>query len=127
MESKRILVVDDHPPTVRLIQNALEQEGFSVASAANGAECLLALHRELPDLVVLDVIMPVMDGFQTLRILRENAQTKHLPVIILSIRDSDKDVLEGWQTGVDLYLTKPFQMDELVAAVKRLVSTVEDS
>lgn len=127
MESKRILVVDDHPPTVRLIRNALEQEGFSVASAANGAECLLALHRELPDLVVLDVIMPVLDGFQTLRILRENAQTKHLPVIILSIRDSDKDVLEGWQTGVDLYLTKPFQMDELVAAVKRLVSTVEDS
>ncbi len=127
MESKRILVVDDHPPTVRLIRNALEQEGFSVASAANGAECLLALHRELPDLVVLDVIMPVLDGFQTLRILREDAQTKHLPVIILSIRDSDKDVLEGWQTGVDLYLTKPFQMDELVAAVKRLVSAIEDS
>ncbi len=127
MESKRILVVDDHPPTVRLIRNALEQEGFSVASAANGAECLLALHRELPDLVVLDVIMPVLDGFQTLRILRENAQTKHLPVIILSIRDSDKDVLEGWQTGVDLYLTKPFQMDELVAAVKRLVSAAEGS
>jgi DNA-binding response OmpR family regulator len=127
MESKRILVVDDHPPTVRLIRNALEQEGFSVASAANGAECLLALHRELPDLVVLDVVMPVLDGFQTLRILREDAQTKHLPVIILSIRDSDKDVLEGWQTGVDLYLTKPFQMDELVAAVKRLVSAIEDS
>jgi DNA-binding response OmpR family regulator len=127
MESKRVLVVDDHPPTVRLIRNALEQEGFSVASAANGAECLIALHRELPDLVVLDVVMPVLDGFQTLRILREDAQTKHLPVIILSIRDSDKDVLEGWQTGVDLYLTKPFQMDELVAAVKRLVSAIEDS
>lgn len=120
-----VLVVDDHPPTVRLIQNALEQEGFSVISAANGAECLIAVHENRPDLVVLDVIMPVMDGFQTLRVLRENRDTKALPVVILSIRDSDQDVLEGWRTGADLYLTKPFRIEDLVAAVKRVLE-IED-
>ncbi|MDH4180361.1 MAG: response regulator [Armatimonadota bacterium] len=117
----QILVVDDHPPTVRLIQNALEQEGFSVISAANGAECLIAVHQHRPDLVILDVIMPIMDGFQTLRVLRENKNTKALPVIILTIRDSDQDVIEGWRIGADLYLTKPFQIDDLVAAVKRVL------
>ena len=125
--AKRVLVVDDHPPTVRLIQTALEQEGYSVLSAANGAECLLAVHREEPDLVVLDVIMPVMDGFQTLRVLRENERTKHLPVVILTIRKSDEDILEGWKIGADLYLTKPFRVDELVAAVKRILVTAKDS
>ncbi len=124
--AKQVLVVDDHPPTVRLIQNALEQEGFSVTTATNGAECLIAVHENRPDLVVLDVIMPVMDGFQTLRVLRESAKTKKLPVVILSIRDSDKDVLEGWRVGADLYLTKPFRLDDLIAAVRRVLETVEE-
>ena len=119
--AKRVLVVDDHPPTVRLIQSVLEQEGLSVITAANGAECLLAAHRGHPDLVILDVTMPVMDGLQTLRVLRENEQTRTLPVILLTIRESDQDVLEGWKAGADLYLTKPFQIGELVAAVKRIL------
>jgi DNA-binding response OmpR family regulator len=123
---KRILVVDDHPPTVRLIQNALEQEGFAVIAAANGAECLIAVHQHNPDIVILDVIMPVMDGFQTLRVLRENEATKTLPVIVLSVRDSDQDVLDGWRIGADLYLTKPFKLDDLLAAVKRILQVSED-
>jgi DNA-binding response OmpR family regulator len=117
----RVLVVDDHPPTVRLIQNALEQEGFSVIAATNGAECLIAVHQDSPDVVILDVIMPVMDGLQTLRVLRENEATKALPVIVLSVRDSDQDVLDGWRIGADLYLTKPFKLDDLLAAVKRII------
>lgn len=121
--AKKVLVVDDHPPTVRLIQNALEQDGFSVVTAPNGAECVLAVHREQPDLVILDVIMPVMDGFQALRVLRESDRTKRLPVIILTVRKSDEDVLHGWQIGADMYLTKPFEVLELVAAVKRLLQT----
>jgi DNA-binding response OmpR family regulator len=118
---QRVLVVDDHPPTVRLIQNALEQEGFSVIAATNGAECLIAVHQDSPDVVILDVIMPVMDGLQTLRVLRENEATKALPVIVLSVRDSDQDVLDGWRIGADLYLTKPFKLDDLLAAVKRII------
>lgn len=123
---KRILVVDDHPPTVRLIQNALEQEGFSVITATNGAECLIAVHQDSPDVVILDVIMPVMDGLQTLRVIRENEATKTLPVIVLSVRDSDQDVLDGWRIGADLYLTKPFKLDDLLAAVKRITQVADD-
>jgi DNA-binding response OmpR family regulator len=123
---KRILVVDDHPPTVRLIQNALEQEGFSVITATNGAECLIAVHQDSPDVVILDVIMPVMDGLQTLRVIRENEATKTLPVIVLSVRDSDQDVLDGWRIGADLYLTKPFKLDDLLAAVKRIIQVADD-
>jgi len=119
--AKRILVVEDHPPTVRLIQKALEKEGLSVITAGNGAECLIAVHRDRPDLIILDVIMPVMDGFQTLRVLRENEQTKELPVIILTSRKSDEDIFEGWKIGTDLYLTKPFQLPELIIAVKRIL------
>jgi len=123
---QRVLIVDDHPPTVRLIQNALEQEGFSVIAAANGAECLIAVHQDNPDIVILDVIMPVMDGLQTLRVLRENEATKTLPVIVLSVRDSDQDVLDGWRIGADLYLTKPFKLDDLLAAVKRILQVADD-
>ena len=123
---KRVLVVDDHPPTVRLIQNALEQEGFSVITATNGAECLIAVHQDSPDVVILDVIMPVMDGLQTLRVIRENEATKTLPVIVLSVRDSDQDVLDGWRIGADLYLTKPFKLDDLLAAVKRITQVADD-
>jgi len=118
---KHVLVVDDHPPTVRLIRKALQNEGLRVTAARNGAECLLAIEGERPDLVVLDVIMPVMDGFQTLRVLREREETKRLPVVILSIRSDDHDVLKGLSTGADVYITKPFKMEEVVLAVRRLL------
>jgi DNA-binding response OmpR family regulator len=118
---KRVLVVDDHPPTVRLIRKALENEGLRVTAARNGAECLLAIEDERPDLVILDVIMPVMDGFQTLRVLREREETKSLPVVILSIRSDDQDILKGLSTGADIYVTKPFKMEEVILAVRRLL------
>jgi DNA-binding response OmpR family regulator len=118
---KHVLVVDDHPPTVRLIRKALENEGLRVTTARNGAECLLAVEDERPDLIILDVIMPVMDGFQTLRVLREREETKSLPVVILSIRSDDQDILKGLATGADIYVTKPFKMEELVLAARRLL------
>jgi len=118
---KRVLVVDDHPPTVRLIRKALEQEGVRVTSARNGAECLLAIEDEKPDLLILDVVMPVMDGFQTLRVLREREETRDLRVIVLSIRSDDQDVLKGLSTGADIYVTKPFKMPELLLAARRLL------
>ena len=123
---KHVLVVDDHPPTVRLIRKALQNEGLRVTAARNGAECLLAIQGDPPDLVILDVIMPVMDGFQTLRVLREREETKRLPVVILSIRSDDHDVLKGLSTGADVYVTKPFKMEEVVLAVRRLLQIGEE-
>lgn len=116
-----MLVADDHPPTVTMIQEVLEAEGYDVVTAANGPECLLVVEREQPDLVVLDVIMPIMDGVQTLRVLRSNEQTKDLPVIVLSIRGKGRDISAGLSAGADLYLTKPFDLQQLVSTVKRVL------
>jgi DNA-binding response OmpR family regulator len=120
---KRVLVVDDHLPVVRLIEEALAREGFEVFSARNGAECLRKVAAQRPDLVILDVVMPVMDGFQALRRLRQRPETKDLPVIILTVRRERGDVLEGWTAGANLYITKPCKMEALVAAVKRLLGS----
>jgi DNA-binding response OmpR family regulator len=122
---KRVLVVDDDPLLVRLVRSALTAEGLEVAGAANGAEALLAVEAQHPDLVVLDVAMPVLDGFETLRALRAKPATASLPVIMLTARRSDADVTKGWATGADLYITKPFEVQELVLAVKRLLAVTE--
>ena len=85
---KRVLVADDHPPTVTLIRSALEAKGLTVTSASNGAECLLAIDTEKPDLVVLDVIMPIMDGFTACERIREFST---VPIIILTAKGEERD------------------------------------
>ena len=98
---------------------------IEVTAAANGAECLLAVHAQYPDLIILDVMMPVLDGFQTLRLLKEKPATASIPVIMLTVRGSDAEVLQGWSDGVDLYLTKPFETSELIASTQRLLEDRE--
>jgi len=119
--ARRVLIVDDDPGVVKLVRANLQAEGLEVTAAANGAECLLAVHSQRPDLIILDVMMPVMDGFQTLRLLKERPETASIPVIMLTVRRSDVDVLHGWTSGVDLYLTKPFETSELIASTKRIL------
>ena len=123
--AKRVLVVDDHPPTVQLIRAALEGMSLEVASAGNGAEALLDIQQHPPALVILDVMMPIMDGFQTMRVLRQDPKTENLPVILLTARSTDEDLARGWSSGASCYLTKPFQVDELTTLVKRMLE--EDS
>jgi DNA-binding response OmpR family regulator len=118
---KKVVVADDHPPTVKVIRKALEAEGYAVVAAANGPACLLAVENERPDLVILDVLMPIMDGVQTLQVLRTNEATRDLPVIILSIKGRETDISAGMTAGADLYLTKPFDVGELTSAVKRVL------
>jgi len=118
----KILVVEDHPPTAKLVQVALQEQGYRVLTASNGAEGLLAVNAEAPDLVILDVMMPVMDGFDMLRVMRAAPQTRELPVVILTAKSADEDVLRGWATGVSSYLTKPFAIDDLIAMVRRILA-----
>jgi DNA-binding response OmpR family regulator len=122
--SHTVLVVDDHPPTVELIKDALEPHGFTVVSAGNGIQCLVAVDEEQPDLVILDLNMPVLNGLDTLRLLRQRVDDTNLPVIILSGRDRFADVRDGYRRGADIYLTKPVKVGAVVAAVKWLLGSV---
>src|SRR5829696_8590947 len=109
-----IMVVDDEPPIVRLVRAKLQADGYAVVTASRGEEALKLLEDERPDLIVLDLMMPGMDGFETLRHIREQGQT---PVIMLTARAGDADKLKGLEGGADDYVTKPFNPDELAARV----------
>lgn len=117
---RKILAVDDEKHIVKLVQVNLERHGFQVVTAYDGKEALEKIVQEQPDLVILDVMMPYMDGFEVLQTMRRNPATREIPVIMLTAKSQDADVFRGWQSGVDLYLTKPFNPVELVSFVKRI-------
>ncbi len=119
----RILAVDDEPNIVRLIQVNLERHGYQVETANNGAQALAKIKANRPDLLVSDVMMPEMDGFELLANVRRDPALMDLPVIMLTAKAQDKDVLEGYKTGADMYLTKPFNPQELLSFVKRILSS----
>ena len=122
---KKILAVDDEKHIVRLVQVNLERAGYEVVTANDGKEALQKVEDENPDLVVLDVMMPYMDGFEVLQNLRRNPSTRDIPVIMLTAKAQDADVFKGWQSGVDCYLTKPFNPMELLSFVKRIFDSMD--
>jgi two-component system, OmpR family, alkaline phosphatase synthesis response regulator PhoP len=122
---KKILAVDDEKHIVRLVQVNLERQGYEVVTANDGKEALKKVDEENPDLVVLDVMMPYMDGFEVLQNLRRNPSTRDIPVIMLTAKAQDADVFKGWQSGVDCYLTKPFNPMELISFVKRIFDSLD--
>ena len=114
MRKPLVLVVDDEPAIVRLVRATLERDGLTVVTAGRGEDAVTIVSEERPDLVVLDVMMPGIDGFETLRRIRGQSQ---VPVILVTARVADADKLRGFQNGADDYLTKPFNPDELSARV----------
>src|SRR5215216_4079916 len=122
----KVLVCDDERHIVRLIQVNLERQGYQVVTAFDGKEGLEKIRSEKPNLVVLDVMMPYMDGFEVLKALRREPDTMNLPVIMLTAKAQDKDVFEGYHYGADMYLTKPFNPAELVSFVKRIAAGQDD-
>jgi two-component system alkaline phosphatase synthesis response regulator PhoP/two-component system response regulator VicR len=122
---KKILVVDDERHIVRLIQVNLERAGHQVVAAFDGKEALKKVASENPDLLVLDVMMPFMDGFEVLKHLKSDAKTKDIPVVMLTAKAQDADVFRGWASGVDMYLTKPFNPMELLTVIKRIFEARE--
>jgi two-component system alkaline phosphatase synthesis response regulator PhoP len=121
-QNKKILAVDDERHIVRLIQVNLERAGYQVLTAFDGPEALKKVDSDKPDLVVLDVMMPKMDGFEVLKRLQANPETRDIPVIMLTAKAQDVDVFRGWSSGVSAYLTKPFNPLELITFVKRIFS-----
>jgi two-component system, OmpR family, alkaline phosphatase synthesis response regulator PhoP len=118
MGSHRVLVVDDEPGIVDIARANLEAQGYQVIGAHDGQEALEKIRTEKPDLVVLDILMPEMDGWQVLQNMETDAEIAGIPVIMLTARVSDEDVLRGLEAGAVEYMTKPFYPQELVAAVK---------
>jgi DNA-binding response OmpR family regulator len=113
-----ILAVDDDDRIRRLVQITLQSRGYRVSTAEDGLEALQMIDAETPDLVVLDVTMPRMDGIEVLRRVRAKTETTTLPVVMLTAKSQDEDVLEGQRSGADYYLTKPFHPLELIAVVE---------
>ncbi len=116
----RVLVVEDDDVIRQLITVNLELEGFQVLTAIDGQEALDNVLEFAPDVITLDVMMPRLDGWATATQLRANPDTAHIKVVLLSARAQDADIQHGERLGVDAYLTKPFDPDELVATVRRL-------
>lgn len=114
----RILVVDDEKNIVELIKFNLEREGFQVAAAYDGLEALRQVKLQKPDLIVLDVMLPLMDGLEVCRQLNRDPETRNIPVIMLSARGDELDKILGLEIGADDYVTKPFSPRELVARIK---------
>jgi two-component system, OmpR family, response regulator len=114
--SHRVLVVDDEPNIVDVVSMALRYQGFEVASAGTGREALAAVARFRPELMVLDVMLPDMEGFEVAE--RLGAQRGHIPIIFLTARDATQDKLRGLTTGGDDYVTKPFSLEELIARIR---------
>lgn len=124
--AKKILAVDDEKHIVRLIQVNLERAGYEVMTANDGQQALDLVAQETPDLIVLDWMMPQLNGMETLKRLKANDATAEIPVIMLTAKSNDADVLKGWQSGVDCYLTKPFNPMELLTFVKRIFEDLEN-
>ncbi|MBA7564853.1 MAG: response regulator [Dehalococcoidia bacterium] len=122
MKKTRILIVDDELSILKYLRANLEAEGYEVLSAMDGAQALQTLEAELPDLVVLDIMMPEMDGLEVCRRLREWSQ---LPVIMLSALDDESDKVQCLDLGADDYITKPFGKDEFIARVRAVMRRVE--
>jgi len=124
MTKTRILVVDDELSIIKFLRANLESKGYVVLAAMNGAEALQAFEMELPDLMVLDIMMPRMDGFDVCRRIREWSQ---VPIIMLSARGDEDDKVKCLDLGADDYITKPFGKDELIARVKAVMRRTESA
>ena len=118
MSPKKILIVDDEADLVETIRFPLELEGFKVLAAYNGEEGLNQARTEKPDLILLDLMLPKLDGYKICRLLKFDDRYKHIPIFMLTAKTQEKDKILGKETGADEYFTKPFDIDGLIAKIK---------
>ena len=121
---KRILLIEDNHSLREEIINVLELEGFDVVTAENGRVGLARLEESIPDLVLCDLMMPDMDGYETIRAIRSNPATRTLPVILLTARDDEDCRTKGNEVGANDYVTKPFKIPDLLRAVQDIAKKV---
>lgn len=114
---RRVLVVDDNSDSATILRSILEQNSYSVQVALSGKEALAKLENDVPDVVLLDVMMPEMSGLEVLQAIRDNNATASLPVIMVTAKIQDDDVLAGYQYGADYYITKPCTSKQLLYGI----------
>jgi DNA-binding NarL/FixJ family response regulator len=122
--AKQLLVVDDDPSLLLAVSETLRAEGHEVVTARRGSEAMVRVAESLPDLIITDIRMPGMDGYALVRNLRSAPRTRLIPIIFLTAKDETADRIAGFQTGVDAYVTKPFESEELIAIVKSILERV---
>ncbi len=120
-EKKRVLVVDDEPDIVSGIVDRLEFEGFDVLSAQDGQTALKLARDKNPDIIILDVMLPKIDGFKICRLLKFDKKRKHIPIIMLTAKTQESDKKIGKEMKADIYMCKPFDPDELISNIKKLL------
>jgi len=125
--SKKILIADDEPNIVAALEFLLQQSGYEVLVAKNGEEALKLVEAFIPDLVLLDVMMPLKSGYEVCQRIRERADSARIKIIMLSAKGRDVEVNKGIAFGADLYVTKPFSTRELMAKIKGLLEPLPPS
>lgn len=118
---KKILVVDDDPVQIKLLHGRLGSNGYEVITSCEAAQGLQLAMDSGPDLIILDVMMPIINGYNFCRLLKSEEQQKHIPVIFLTSRDEEEDVQIGREMGAEAYLTKPVNIEELLEKIKDLI------
>ena len=123
----RILIAEDDPGSSRLLNFRLKSLGHETIIVVDGGEALKTATKEKPDLILLDIMMPIMNGFQVLRKLKLQDETKDIPIIMLTSKVQEKDIVSGLETGAADYVTKPFSFAELIARVNRTLTSSSSS
>jgi len=118
----KILVVDDEVNITQILEFSIGAEGYEVIAAQNGEEAIDKARREQPDLIILDIMMPIIDGYEACRILKANPLTKHIPVILLTAKGRDIDKRLGYEVGATDYIIKPFSPNKLIDRIHKLLS-----
>jgi len=120
-EKRRIVIAEDEPQIANLVKYKLEKSGFEVIWGENGQLAWELIQAQKPDLVILDVMMPIMDGFEVLNAMKAEPSTEEIPVIMLTARGMEEDILKGFDAGVVDYMVKPFSVTELAARVRATI------
>lgn len=121
MAGEKILVVDDHQEMVDLIQETFRLRGYEVLGANNGQEALAKVYQDKPDLILLDVMMPLLDGYEICKTLKSNDETKHIPVILITVKGNESDIERGFEVRADGYVVKPFEPGELTEFAEKFI------
>ncbi|MDD5408580.1 MAG: response regulator [Candidatus Omnitrophica bacterium] len=119
--AKKILLVDDEPHIITMLENRMKHEGYEVITASDGQQALLRAQKEKPDLIILDLMLPKLDGYKVCRMLKFDEKYKHIPIIMLSARAQETDKKMGETVGADGYITKPFEPQVLLGRIKDLI------